>query len=331
MVKSARNKAATEVIAVTGASNYLGVGLMNRLLADERVGRIVALDTQAPSIEHPKLVHHMLDLTNPSAPQLLHNVFQKEKVTRLVHLIFTYTLSRNRALAHELEAIGTMQVLDAASAAGIRRIVARSTTAIYGAKPGNPNFLTEFHEPDDAGDDSFISDKLELERQMRQFAREHGECRVAILRDCTSLGPTSINYLSGLLLLRRTPRVLGFDPLMQFIHEDDLFRAYAQVTMDDSSGTYNIVGKGVIRFSEAVARAGGCEIRLPESVLRLGSSVFWSLKLLDIPPSFIDHLKYSWVADGTRAVAELGFVPHFDGFEALKEFKKHRRSRNGSL
>jgi UDP-glucose 4-epimerase len=313
------------VIAVTGASNYLGLGIMRRMIDDESVTRIVAIDTRKPDLEHAKIVFYKVDLTNPSAQQILSRVFINEGVGRVLHLIFTYTLSRNRMLSHELEAIGTMHVLDACFEAGVNRIVARSTTAIYGAAPKNPNFLTEAHEPAEHSEESFVYDKLELERQMLQYGVQHADARVVILRDCTSLGESSINYLSSLLLARRTPRVLGFDPLMQFIHEDDLFRAYHLVVMGDAAGVYNIVGKGVVRYSEAIKRLDGNELVLPERLLRTGTRLLWNLRMYDIPASFLDHIKYPWVADGTKAARELGFVPDFDCFRALDDALHTRR------
>lgn len=306
------------VIAVTGASNYLGKGVMRLLVEDEDVDRIIAIDTRKPDFEHPKLIYYKVDLTSPASQQILGKIFTNEKVVAAMHLIFTYTLSRNRMLAHELEAIGTMHLLDACSEAEVKHIVARSTTAIYGARPGNPNFLLEDHQIKDHTEDSFVHDKLELERQMLQYARQHPECRVAMLRDCTSMGPTSINYLSSLLLQKRTPRVLGFDPLLQFIHEEDLFRAYYMAIKGDVSGIFNIVGKGVVRYSDAIQKLGSKEMVLPEIILRSSTSLLWGLKLYDIPSTFIDHIKYSWVADGTKAAAELGFIAKYDCFAALE-------------
>ncbi len=315
-----------DVIALTGASNYLGQGLIKRLLREREDLRLVLIDIHQPELEDPRAVYHKVDLTSPSAQQVLCRIFSTEGVTDLVHLIFSYTLSRNRMLAHELEAIGTMHVLDACAEASVKRIIARSTTAIYGARPGNPGYLSEDRPIGGTRPESFIHDKAELERQMQQYGREHPDCRVSILRNCTSLGPTAINYLSKILLSRVSPRVMGFDPLMQFIHEDDLFRAYSLVLSGHHRGVYNIVGKGAVRYSEAIRRIGGKERLVPESLLRLFSSALWPLKLYDIPNSYIDYLKYSWMADGSKAARELDFVPEFDCFESLRAGLEARRS-----
>ncbi len=315
------------VVALTGASNYLGQGLMRRLADDERCARIVAIDINKPEFEHPKLVYYKVDLTGPASQQVVSRLFQNEGVDTFAHLIFTYTLSRNRTLAHELEAIGTLHILDACSEAGVSRVVARSTTAIYGARPGNPAFLTEDHPVGQRGADTFTADKVEMERQMRQFRREHPAAKVMILRDCTSLGSTSMNYLSSILFARHSPRFFGHDPLMQFIHEDDLFRAYHMGVMGDAEGIFNIVGKGVLRYSEAIERAGGRERILPGVFLKPVTSLLWSLKLYDIPSSYLGHLKYPWVADGTRAAQVLDFVPAHDCFEALDDVRRVRAQR----
>jgi len=327
MPRGLKAKKTKNVIALTGASNYLGKGVMRLLVEDKNIDRLIAIDTHKPDFEHSKLIYYKVDLTSPASQQILGKIFTNEKVTTAVHLIFTYTLSRNRMLAHELEAIGTMHLLDACSEAKVKHVVARSTTAIYGARPGNPNYLTEDQSIKDHEHGSFIHDKLELERQMQQYASHHSECRVAILRDCTSMGPTSINYLSSLLLQKRTARVLGFDPLVQFIHEDDLFRAYYMAITGNISGVFNIVGKGVVRYSEAIKRLGGSEVVLPETVLRASTAVLWGLKLYDIPATFINHTKYSWVADGKKAASELGFIPKYDCFAALDYARTTRSNK----
>ena len=46
---------------------------------------------------------------------------------------------------HELETIGSLYILNACAAVGIRRLVVASTTMVYGPRPDNPNFLTETH------------------------------------------------------------------------------------------------------------------------------------------------------------------------------------------
>ena len=60
-----------------------------------------------------------------------------------MHAAFFTNPRRDATYAHELESIGTLNLLAAAAAAGVRHVVLRSFTAVYGARGQNPNFLTE--------------------------------------------------------------------------------------------------------------------------------------------------------------------------------------------
>ena len=60
-----------------------------------------------------------------------------------MHPAFFTNPRRDATYAHELESIGTLNLLAAAAAAGVAHVVLRSFTAVYGARGQNPSFLTE--------------------------------------------------------------------------------------------------------------------------------------------------------------------------------------------
>ena len=71
MVKASNLAKKREVVALTGASNYLGIGVMKRLIDDPRVDRVIAIDVQKPSLEHAKVIYYKVDLTNPASQQIM--------------------------------------------------------------------------------------------------------------------------------------------------------------------------------------------------------------------------------------------------------------------
>ena len=89
----------------------------------------------------------MVDLTLPAADQRLVDVLREEEVETVVHAAFFTNPRRDTAYAHELESIGTLNLVAAAAAAGVGHLVMRSFTAVYGARGQNPNFLTEERTP----------------------------------------------------------------------------------------------------------------------------------------------------------------------------------------
>src|SRR5215212_11787117 len=189
------------VVAVTGACTYLGSELLRRL-------------------EYVKL-----DLTQPTVDGELATLLSRYKVDTFVHGAFLSHPTHAAEWAHELEDVGTMHVLNACAGVEPRRLIMVSTTLVYGAHPKNPNFLTEESELRGHRDSRFVNDKVRAEKQVQRFAREHSEVEVCILRFAPILGPTVSNMYTRFFSRPVAPVMMGHDPLMQFVHEQDA--AYA--------------------------------------------------------------------------------------------------------
>ena len=55
---------------------------------------------------------------------------------------------------------------------------------------------------------------------------------------------------------RLVPMVLGFDPRLQFVHEDDVVHALEHAAINEVPGIYNVAADGVLALSEAIALLG---------------------------------------------------------------------------
>jgi len=89
------------------------------------------------------------------------------------------------------------------------------------------------------------------------FQRLHIQtASVTVLRVAPILGPTVSNYLTRYLGRRVVPTLMGYDPLMQFVHEVDALAAFKLAVMRDCPGVYNIAGDGVLPLSKVVELAG---------------------------------------------------------------------------
>src|SRR6185295_16796925 len=151
----------------------------------------------------------------------------REGADTVVHVAFLTSPTHDTAWAHELESIGTMHVLNACGAARVHKLVMLSSTMLYGPHPGNPNFLSERHETRGHPRSRFINEKLEAERQVRRHADENPWQVVTILRAAATLGPTLRNFFSRFFLRPVAPVLMGYDPLLQLVHERDLIEAFA--------------------------------------------------------------------------------------------------------
>ncbi len=312
------------VVAVTGACTFLGGELLRRLEEDPRYTRVLALDIRPPALAPGGKVEFVkIDLTQPTVDSELATLLGSYKVDTFVHGAFLSHPTHAAEWAHELEDVGTMHVLNACAGVEPRRLVMISTTLVYGAHAKNPNFLTE--ESELRGHRSihsgrFVNDKVRAERQVQRFAREHPAVEVAILRFAPIIGPTVSNMYTRFFSRPVAPVMMGHDPLMQFVHEQDAAYALAKAVESSATGAFNIVGKGVLPYTTVLALLGRVPVPMPQIIARQLSKLLWATQLVGSPPSFLDFLVYLCVADGAKASRELGFVPRLSIKRTILDF-----------
>ncbi len=308
------------VVAVTGAHSFLGLQIIKRLENDRRYLKVLAIDIRKPDIPMVKTQFYKLDLTLPTADAEIAQILHREEADTLVHLAFLSKPTHNSVWAHELEAIGTMHVLNACSACKIHKVIMWSLTALYGANPQNPNYLTETYKAKGTPRSRFFSDKLEAERLVRRFHQENSATVVTILRTASILGRQSNNYVSRYFSLPVVPMLMGHDPLVQFLHEKDAVEIFKLSIDADFNGEYNVAGDGVLPLSTALALAGKITVSIPRFMALPAAQFLWMTQVLDTPPVFINFLRYLCVADCEKIKREMGFSPRHDIRDILAEF-----------
>jgi UDP-glucose 4-epimerase len=228
--------------------------------------------------------------------------------------------SHERSIAHELEVIGTMHVLNALSQSNVRKLIAISTTAVYGATPKNPNFLTEDIPLMQNMESRFIRDKIDAELQIKRFKEKYPDRTVTVLRMASVLGPRVSTYLSRFLSRQVVPVIMGYDPLMQFMHEDDAVRAFELSIINEFDGVFNIVPEGVMPLTHVLAIGGRIPLPVPHILAYPLGQALWRAKIIEVPASILDYLRYLWVADGTKAKQIMGFIPRYSTRKTVEIF-----------
>jgi UDP-glucose 4-epimerase len=308
------------VVAVSGACSFLGSELIKRLEEDRRYYKVLAIDIRKPSFALTKTQFHRVDLTLPIADAELAQILGREGVETFVHAAFLSSPTHNSAWAHELESIGSVHVLNACSEAKIRKFLLASSTIVYGADPLNPNFLGEEHELKGHRRSRFVNDKVEAERETARFARERPDVEVTVLRLAPTLGPRIRNWVTRFFSRPAAPRLMGYDPLMQFLHEDDAVDALKLACDDDFPGAYNIVGEGVLPYSTILAMMGKLPLPVPHFLAYPISQLLWATQVFDSPPNFLDFLRFLCVADGARARDQMGYRARYDIKSTILDF-----------
>src|SRR5262249_32659761 len=157
-------------------------------------------------------------------------------------------------------------------------------TMVYGAGATNPNFLTEDHDIKARHDSPFLVDKVGAEKQVRRFRAENADALVTVLRVAPTLGPTVQNWVTRFFSRPVAPMLMGYDPLVQFVHELDVVDAFKTALDDDYPGEFNIAGDGVLPYSTVLAMMGKLPLPMPHFVARPLLRALWATQVFDAPP-----------------------------------------------
>jgi UDP-glucose 4-epimerase len=118
--------------------------------------------------------------------------------------------------------------------------------------------------------------------------------------------------------------LLGFDPMMQFIHEEDLARALLLGVERKLRGVYNVAGPGAVPLSVAIQETGGVPLTLPEMIVRPAVRRLFDLGFYPFPPGAIDFVKYPCTVDDRRFVAATGFKPKWSLHDIFGQLREDR-------
>jgi UDP-glucose 4-epimerase len=311
-------------IALTGASSFIGSHLLRRLVQQRGPGAVVVLDVAHPPAGVRGVRVRLVDLTLPAADGKLVDILQQEDVNTLVHAAFHTDPRRDTAYSHELESIGTLHVLAACAAAGVAHVVQRSFTAVYGARGQNPTFLTEEHPPRPNEGFSWIRDKHEAEQHALAFARRYPKMTVTLLRLAPLIGPGLFTFYTRVFAKRVVPVVMGYDPLLQFLHPDDALAAFEAALERRRGGVFNVVPRDGVSLLTALHLAEKVTVAVPHPLAYALADLMWAAGLGEAPGGFIDYVRFSCLADGEKARRELGFEARHGSREALRDYLAYR-------
>ena len=221
----------------------------------------------------------------------------------------------------EFNLVGAMQVCAACQRTpSVKRLVLRSTAMVYGAGSRDPSHFAEETRAPREPKRGYGRDLLDVEGYVRGLGRRRQDIDITIVRPQAMLGPRITTRMSSYLSLPVVPTVIGFQPRLQFLHEEDALAAMEHVPLAGKVGTYNISGEGVVTLTQAIRRVGHIELPVPSSLLAPIAGVFQDLRSAKLRSSQTEFLTYGRVLDTTRMRTELGFVPRYTTLETLDDF-----------
>lgn len=310
-------------VLITGISGHVASKLARRLEQDDGVDYVVGVGLEEPSLDLERTEYVRADIRNP----LTVKVLQTTEVDTVVHLhILTSPSGIGRSQMKEMNVIGTMQLLGACQRAEkVAKVVMKSTTAVYGADPWDPAMFTEGMSSRSEPRHGYTKDAVEIERYARGFVRRRPEVSLTTLRFANFMGPEIETAFTRYFTLPLVPTAMGYDPRLQFIHEDDAVEVLYRAIREEHPGVYNVAADGVVLLSQALRLVGKPSVPV---VLPLAAPIASALRrfgAVDFATDQLRFLLYGRVADNTRLNKEFGYRPRFSTREALIDFARGRR------
>lgn len=317
------------VVLVTGVARQLGGRFVRRIQREPDVDRVIGVDAVPPAHRLGGAEFVRADIRHPTIGKVL----AEHAVDTVVHMDVNGTpLGKrgSRATVKETNVIGTMQLLGACQKTpSVKRLVVKSSTSVYGSAPRDPAVFTETTPPKSLPGGGFAKDAVEVEGYVRGFARRRPDVAVCVLRFANILGPCADSPLAEYFSLPVLPTVLGFDPRLQFVHEEDAIEVLRIATGEPvrgtlNSGTFNIAGDGVLLLSQAARRLGRPTLPFFLPTVTWVGSALRSVGVLDFSPEQIRLLTHGRVVQTTQMRETLGFQPRYTTAEAFADFARSR-------
>ena len=293
-------------VALTGFDTFWGVELAQRLRRRQGPLRVVGIDLECPLRGSDGIDFFHLDLMDEFAEEALAEILLKTGAEAVVHLGYRTSPTRFPEADRSLNVEGTAKVLGAVQEAGVSKLVVASSTMLYGARPDNPNFLIESQPLRGNRESSYLKGRIDAEEQVRTFASHALGTEVTVLRSAWAMGPRYTDEITAFFSREFVPTCLGYDPLLQFVAEDDLLAVYEAAVCESHPGVFNVVAQGVLPLSTLLALAGRKRCPLPTPLFDRWPRLSAWTDSPDPTSSFYDYLRYLWVADGEHGWAEFG-------------------------
>ena len=311
-------------VLVTGLSTFWGGRVAQALERDPDVDVIVGLDTHEPKVELEKTEFVRAD----QSYSILARIVRATQVDTILHTFLVVDSTRmSGSKLHEINVIGTMNLLAAAGAAdsSVRHIVVKSSTLVYGSSLHNPAWFREETPRPHAPRTRVERSLIEVEGYLNDFAEDNPHVIVSLLRFSNVLGTDIITPISKALQLPATPSIFGYDPLMQFVEEDDVIRSIEFVLQNRVPGIFNVAGDGRIPWSEVAAICGRRLAPLPPVLTNVAAAPLQAVGV-DLPPELLDLLRYGRGVDNRR-LKQAGYTYRYTTAGAVQSFAEASRLR----
>ncbi|HSP81502.1 MAG TPA: SDR family oxidoreductase [Myxococcaceae bacterium] len=281
----------------------------------EQGHQVAGIDTR-PWKDAPADVEvHPVDLRKRAAEE----VFRTRRPEVVVHMATVTSLRVQGEERHRINLGGTRVVFEHCRAYGVKHVVFVGRHTFYGAAPDSPLYHTEDEPPKELASFPELADLVAADLYAATALWREPGMTTSVLRMCYTLGPSAQGTLATFLRGRRVPMVLGYDPLFQFMHEEDVASAIVRTVEKRVRGIFNVAGPQPLPLSVIIRETGRIPVPLPMPVLK---QLIGRFGLPRLPTGALYHLKYPIVVDGRAFHEATGFTHRHDEVQTLHAFRE---------
>jgi UDP-glucose 4-epimerase len=308
---------------ITGGAGFIGSHLCEQLA---KKGEVVCLDNfdpyYSPQVKwnniEPLIEHPDFELVEGSIldKELLYRVF--EDVDYVFHNAAQAGVRisvENPGKTHEVNATGTLNVLEAAANSGVKKLINASSSSVY----GKVSYLPFDEEHPNVPVSPYGASKLVAEHYCRVFSELH-DLETVSLRYFTVFGPKmrpdlAINIFTGKALNNEPIEIFGDgEKTRDFTFIDNIIDGNLRA-MERGSGVYNVGG------GERVSING-----LAKKIVKIvgsDSEIIYS-------ESVKGDAEHTW-SDVSKACRELGYKPEVGLDVGLRRYVEWYTKANESI
>ncbi len=295
--------APSDAVIVTGVCGRLGRSVARAL---HRKMQVIGIDRR-DFVGRPRdIEHHVLDLRS----KRVRDVFRRPGLRALVHLGVMHDPRSSPEEHHAYNLLAVQHLFECVEQFQLPKVVVLSSGNVYGPRPENPQFLKEDAALLAAGRFSDIRDLVELDMAAQSFFWRNPKTETVILRPSHILG-TVRNAPSNYLRLKRVPTLLGFDPMMQVVHQSDVVTAIRLAVEPSVRGIFNLAGPPPVALSQALELLGRTPVPVPHAAARFAVERMFRWRVTSFPAPELDFIRYVCMVDDSRARQELGYEPRY--------------------
>jgi UDP-glucose 4-epimerase len=299
-------------VLVPGLAGRLGKLLAERLL--EKGHDVIGIDRR-PFRDMPAGVElHELDIRKRGAEE----VFRRVRPHAVIHMATVTQFVVQSEDRYRINLGGTRAVFEHSAAYGAEHVIFVGRHTYYGAAADSPLFHLEDEPPMGLSVFPQLADLVAADLYAGSALWRYTSFATSVLRFVYTLGPTGHGTLATFLRGARVPTVLGFDPLFQFMHEQDVVTALVGTLDARPRGVFNVAGPRPVPLSIVIRETGRTNVPIPGPLFAAALGRFGLPRL---PRGALDHIRYPITVDGSAFVRATDFRNAIDEKGAMRAYR----------